>query len=117
MLRSLDLPLRPALALTTRVSDGTVVLSLAGELVAGRCEALSAWALRRLPACTRLLVVDLAGVTAVDANGLGALVALRRRTEGDVVLTGLPHDVRTAAARSGVLALLPEADQGRALAA
>lgn len=116
VLRSLELPLVPALALRAERAGDALVLRVTGELVAGRCEAVSAWALRSLEIGTPL-VVDLGGVTALDASGLGVLVALRRRTSAPVLLHRVPDALRAALQRAGVLALLPETAADEALAA
>ena len=80
---------QPALELSAYVADGALTLALAGPLVDGTTARLRTWMQAHVPRAARLLVLDLGGVTEVDAVGLGALLAAPRRLapEAEVRLT------------------------------
>ncbi|MCW2608295.1 MAG: anti-sigma factor antagonist [Frankiales bacterium] len=70
---------RPELDLQAYVADGLLRIALTGSLVDGTTARLRTWMERHVPATASRLVLDLAGLDAVDAVGLGALLAAHRR--------------------------------------
>jgi anti-sigma B factor antagonist len=82
-----------SMALSTRESDGQVVVALRGEL--GIVDAASvAAALVAVAARAPEIVVDLAGLEFIDASGVAALVLARvqaQRAGGDLLLAA-PQD-------------------------
>lgn len=67
--------------ISERVIGDAIVLGLHGRLTGVDAHLLDRAVARRGRAGWRTLIVDLADVTAVDANGLGALVSAYRTSE------------------------------------
>lgn len=67
------------LKISSKNSEDVAVLSLQGQIVIGETELLRN-AIQALPAVSAVKL-DLARVTAVDANGLGVMLELRQQAE------------------------------------
>ena len=67
------------LSLHAKNVDTVAVLSLQGQIVTGETQALRS-AVQSLPE-VRVIKLDLAQVTTIDAAGLGAMLELREQTE------------------------------------
>jgi anti-sigma B factor antagonist len=79
--------------LSTRESDGQVVVALRGELVIADAASVGA-ALVAVAARAAEIIVDLAGLEFIDASGVAALALARvqaRRAGGDLLLAA-PQD-------------------------
>lgn len=85
----------PAFGVRGRHSAGVTVLTAVGRLVAGVGAADPMWQTSRDWRGATRLVVDLAGVTALDAGGVGALLRLRQ----SAARAGVPVTVAAAAPR------------------
>ena len=82
-----------SMALSTRESDGQVVVTLRGELDIIDAASVAA-ALVTVAARAPEIIVDLAGLEFIDASGVAALVLARvqaRRAGGDLLLAA-PQD-------------------------
>lgn len=92
------------LEVSAYVADGQLTLRLAGPLVNGTTARLAIWMQAHVPASARTVVLDLTEVPVVDAVGLGALLAARRRLDAGaaVLLTGAQPVVSRMLRRSGV---------------
>ncbi len=102
---------RPELDLQVHVADGQLRVALSGSLVHGTTDRLRTWMHRHVPRTADRLVLDLQGLTEVDAVGLGALLAAPRRLgEGaEVLLDGAAGPVAQVLRRSGLeQALIPQ---------
>lgn len=95
---------QPALDLQAYAADGQLRLALTGELVNGTTARLRTWMQRHVPATADRLVLDLSGLTDVDAVGLGALLAAHRRlAEGAAVtVDGASPQVARVLRQSGL---------------
>jgi len=90
--------------LTVRIEDSgqAVILRCCGKLVRGWETALLCAALRTCERCIRL---DLSGVSAIDAAGIGALVSLQASGKY-LVLVNPPASVRELLRRTNVDSIL-----------
>jgi anti-anti-sigma factor len=86
----------PAFGIQGRYAGGVTELYPAGRLVAGHGAGHPVWQTAREWRGASRLVVDLAGVTALDAGGLGALLRLRQ----SACRHGVPVVVRRAGPRA-----------------
>jgi anti-anti-sigma factor len=94
--------------------EDAAVLRVAGPLYAPACARLASDVRALLNTARRLILLNLAGVTAIDAGGVGALVHVyNMATAADAVLriTNASGDVRDLLTRVGILDLL-NADPG-----
>lgn len=85
----------PAFGVQGKFIGGVTELHAAGRLVAGHGAGHPVWQAAREWRGAAQLVVDLAGVTAIDASGLGALLRLRQ----NACRHGVPVTVRRAGPR------------------
>ena len=69
------------LHLSTRRYDGTVTVTVAGELDVAAAPGLKSYLHKILAADPGRIIINLSRVSFIDAAGLGALVALRNRAE------------------------------------
>ena len=69
------------LHLSTRRNDGTVTVTVAGELDVAAAPGLKSYLHKILAADPGRIIINLSRVSFIDAAGLGALVALRNRAE------------------------------------
>jgi anti-anti-sigma factor len=74
-----------------RVEGDVHVLAVHGDLDIATCDRLSE-AAEQVPAETRLLAVDLGGVTFLDSSGLRALLLCRRRADRDDIELVIGYD-------------------------
>src|SRR5262245_38085948 len=97
------------MTITERRCGGFVVLDLSGALVWPRADCTLAETVRRhILAGWRCIVINLADVRAIDAAGLGSLVAAFTRSRdagGAIVLAGLRPGVRELVAVTGLLSV------------
>jgi anti-anti-sigma factor len=94
--------------------EHAAVLPIVGPLYAVACATLSSDVRVLLSIGRRVILLDLAGVTAIDAGGVGVLVHVySMATAADAVLriTNASGDVRDLLTRVGILDLL-NADPG-----
>ena len=84
-----------AFAVEGRCGGGATKLCVAGRLVAGGGAGHPVWQTARQWRGAVRVVVDLAGVTALDAGGVGALLRLRRSASRH----GMPVTIRRAGPR------------------
>jgi anti-anti-sigma factor len=96
----------PAFGVQGRHAGGVTELVAAGRLVAGHGAGHPVWQTARDWRGASRLVVDLAGVTALDASGLGALLRLRQ----SACRHGVPVVVRRAGPRVRQLLRLTRLD-------
>lgn len=96
----------PAFGVQGRYADGVTELYVAGRLVAGHGAAHPVWQAASDWRGASRLVVDLAGVTALDASGLGALLRLRQ----SACRHGVPVMLRRAGPRVRQLLQLTRLD-------
>jgi len=85
----------PAFGVEGRHSAGVTALKASGRLVAGVGAGHPAWHTARDWRGAARVVVDLAGVTAIDAGGVGALLRLRQ----SAARHGVPVTIAAAAPR------------------
>ncbi len=85
----------PAFGVRGRHSAGVTVLTAVGRLVTGVGAADPMWQTARDWRGATRVVVDLAGVTAIDAGGAGALLRLRH----SAARVGVPVTIAAAAPR------------------
>lgn len=81
---------------TTTGQDSATVLAVTGDLDISGVDDFLGHAGRLLDSGTRMIDVDLAGVTFLDSSGLGALVRLQRRMTEDgrqLRLANVPRSV------------------------
>lgn len=111
--------------LTTTVRAGTVICRVRGDVDISCSPVLRERLLSALAPQRARLVLDLSQVTFMDASGLGALIAARRRSMlfgGGVRLVAPSSSVRRVLEASGLLSRFPveanapaaEADSGGA---
>ncbi|MFF5108758.1 STAS domain-containing protein [Streptosporangium sp. NPDC000509] len=82
-----------ALQLTSEHADGFVVITVAGELDLATRPKLSVFTQDVIDACPGTVIIDLSGVTFIDACGLSALIAIRRHArerDTPLLLAGAP---------------------------
>jgi anti-sigma B factor antagonist len=95
------------MTITERRCRGFVVLDLSGALVWPRADCTLAETVRRhVLTGWRSIVINLAEVCAIDAAGLGALVAAftrAREAGGSIVLAGLRPRVRELVTVTGLI--------------
>ena len=84
-----------ALAVDARYGGGATELCVAGRLVAGGGAGHPVWQAAREWRGAVRVVLDLAGVTALDAGGVGALLRLRQSAGRH----GVPVTIRRAGPR------------------
>ncbi|MCW2778439.1 MAG: anti-sigma factor antagonist [Frankiales bacterium] len=99
------------LTLEAYVADGLLRIALTGALVDGTTARLRTWMQRHVPRSAGRLVLDLRGLTDVDAVGLGALLAAHRRLDAgaEVLLDGASPAVARALHQAGLDRVLPPA--------
>ena len=85
----------PDFGVEGRHSAGVTALTVVGRLVAGVGAGHPAWQTGRDWRGASRVVVDLAGVTAIDAGGVGALLRLRQ----SAARAGVPVTIAAAAPR------------------
>ena len=81
------------LRLSSRTHDGTVTVTVAGELDIATTPDLKSCLHKVLLAGAGQVIIDFSGVSLIDAAGLGALVTLRHRAERQhtaLLLAGVP---------------------------
>jgi anti-sigma B factor antagonist len=79
-----------------RASGGQTVCTVVGEIDMSTCDQLRNAALDAMRAHGPHLILDLSGVTFMDAQGISCLVRLRREAAahgGQLTLAGVPHAV------------------------
>ena len=79
-----------------RASGGQAVCTVVGEIDLSTCDQLTNAALDAMQAHGCRLILDLSGVTFMDAQGISCLVRLRREAAargGQLTLAGVPHVV------------------------
>jgi len=85
------------LRLEARRAGTTLTIEVAGELDMATKPQLIAFLDRTLRDGDKCVSLDLAGLTFIDAGGIGALVGLRNRTRGqsaDLVMINSPNRVK-----------------------
>jgi len=89
--------------------DGTIVLALYGRLT-GNADMLNGIVSRAARDGSRRVVMDLGGVSTIDAGGLGALVTVYRVSEASLIVLSLarvPRRVRQLLTITHLTRLLP----------
>lgn len=82
-----------ALQLTSEHASGFVVITVAGELDLATRPELSDCAQEAVDACPGTVIIDLSGVTFIDACGLSALIGIKRYArehDTPLLLAGAP---------------------------
>lgn len=109
--------------IVTRRAQDSLIVRLSGELDLQLSEAFKSEVSQQLAQSGQLkhLVLDLRGVTFIDSSGVGAIIGrykeIRNDRNGKVVAFGPRPQVRRVLEFSGLLRLLPVADnQQQALA-
>lgn len=85
-----------ALQLTSEHANGSVVITVAGELDLATRPELSDRVQNAIDMCPGTVIIDLSGVTFIDACGLSALIAVRRHArehDTPLLLAGAPPAV------------------------
>ena len=72
----------PLHATSRREDDGTLVVSLAGELDIATTDAITRYVEERISDGYRRIAIDLADVTFVDASGMATFVVIRTLLDG-----------------------------------
>lgn len=96
---------------TTTGQDSAPVLAVSGDLDISGVDPFLSYADRLLNTGTRVIDVDLGGVTFVDSSGLGALVRLQRRADADgrrLRLANVPRSVARVLDLTGLTELFEE---------
>lgn len=100
-------------AIETRRADGHAIVAVSGEVDMASADAVTDALEQAATAETGLsrLCCDLSGVTFLDSSGLGALVSGRRTCMEhgiEIVLAGIPRNVRRVLELSGVITLFEQ---------
>ena len=98
---------------TARRPDGTLVLSLAGELELATAPRLQEAVTAALTPAGLPLLLDLTSLTYIDSAGLGALLQAKRtalRQGSDLWLLGVGNQPWSRLVRSGLAGLLMQPD-------
>lgn len=98
----------PVVLVDTSVRDGTTVIGLTGELDGRSGPGVQRRLMELLPEDGRVLL-DMSGVTYLSSAGLRVLLLLHRAAGGRVVLAGVPPEIETVMAATGLLDLFPVA--------
>jgi anti-sigma B factor antagonist len=96
---------------TSTGQDSASVLAVSGDLDISEVENFLSHAGRLLDTGTRVIDVDLGGVTFIDSSGLGALVRLQRRATEDgreLRLANVPRAVARVLDLTGLTDLFAE---------
>ncbi|MET8050296.1 STAS domain-containing protein [Streptosporangium sp. NPDC005286] len=82
-----------ALQLTSEHASGFVVITVAGELDLATRQELSDCVQETIDACHETVIIDLSGVTFIDACGLSSLIGIKRYArehDAPLLLAGAP---------------------------
>jgi len=81
-----------------RAGNGTLVLTLAGGITAGRCETLEKQVVSLIESGEKRVVLDVTSITFLDSAGIGTLVACfskLKKAGGDMRLAGAAGKVES----------------------
>ncbi len=98
----------PVVLVEMSVRDGTTVIGLTGELDGRSGPGAQRRLMELLPEDGRVLL-DMSGVTYLSSAGLRVLLLLHRAAGGRVALAGVPPEIETVMAATGLLDLFPVA--------
>jgi anti-anti-sigma factor len=96
----------PVVLVDMSVRDGTTVIGLTGEVDGRSGPGVQRRLMELLPEHGRVLL-DMSGVTYLSSAGLRVLLLLHRAAGGRVALTGVPPEIETVMAATGLLQFIP----------
>ncbi|MBX6384422.1 MAG: STAS domain-containing protein [Microbispora sp.] len=96
----------PVVLVGTFARDGTTVIALTGEIDGRSGPGVRRRLMELLPDDGRVLL-DMSGVTYLSSAGLRVLLLLHRAAGARIALAGVPPEIETVMAATGLLDLFP----------